>query len=121
MTDTNKLAELIKKAKSKMWGKTFHSELERNMFVADYLLTNGVIVPKCKRRQEFYDMWGSKKGKVEAIILDDSTETQTQEKIYYAYNMRYGEYESFTDEDIGKTVFLTKEQALAKLKECEGK
>ena len=48
MTDTNKLAELIKKAKTKMWGKTFHSELERNMFVADYLLSNGVIVPPCK-------------------------------------------------------------------------
>ena len=49
MTDTNKLAELIKKAKTKMCGKTFHSELERNMFVADYLLANDVVkVVRCK-------------------------------------------------------------------------
>jgi maltooligosyltrehalose synthase len=54
MTDTNKLAELIKKAKTKMWGKTFHSELERNMFVADHLLANGVIVPPCKVGDKVY-------------------------------------------------------------------
>lgn len=71
MTDTNKLAELIKQAKSKMWGKTFTCELERNMFVADHLITNDVIVLPCKVGDTVYIIypdprynWGNKELKI---------------------------------------------------------
>jgi hypothetical protein len=116
MTDTNKLAELIKKAKSKMWGKTFYSELERNMFVADYLLANGVIVPTVKVGQTVYVPSG-----------DEGTDWIDEYKVKYFYcsskgiNRYYIECgtmgNNFRPKDIGKTVFLTKEEAEAKLKE----
>lgn len=71
MTDTNKLAELIKQAKSKMWDKTFTCELERNMFVADHLITNDVIVLPCKVGDTVYIIypdprynWGNKELKI---------------------------------------------------------
>jgi hypothetical protein len=114
MTDTNKLAELIKKAKSKMWGKTFYSELERNMFVADYLLANGVIVPPCKVGDIVYIIF---EGDIEAIKV---TYTKTEESAEFVY--RYYDAKNkflnmpFSDRSIGKTVFLTKEEAEAELR-----
>lgn len=57
MTDANKLAELIKKAESKMWGKTFRSELERNFFLAEELLANGVfLLPEDLRGTEDFSV-----------------------------------------------------------------
>ena len=102
MTDTNKLAELIKKAKSKMWGKTFHSELERNMFVADYLLANGVIVPPCKVGDTVYYIAFGKvyKSKCHAI---------TQHK--HALQIHLYDYDGDNAKYPAKKVFLTKEEA----------
>ena len=83
--------------------------------VADHLLAEGVIVPKFKRGQLFYGasygIYGIPEGEVEAIMIQDLTSTQNEEKIYYAYNMSYGDYDCFTDEDIGVSIFATPEEA----------
>lgn len=50
----DRLIELIRKAKSNMWGKTATCELERNMLFADYLLANGVILPPCEVGEEIW-------------------------------------------------------------------
>ena len=107
MTETNKLAELIKKAKSKMWGKTFYSELERNMFVADYLLANGAILPLCKVGQTVYYICGGivYELKITAITL-------REKDVIYSAPPTY-----LSEKDFGETVFLTKEEAEEKLRE----
>ena len=77
--------------------------------IADYLLENGVIVPSCKIGQAIFriddksvfDWWDVEHIEIyaeEIVYIDDSGN-------------------QFTDEDIGKTVFLTREEAVAKLKE----
>ena len=44
MTDRDRIIELINKAKSNAKKKEFTCDLERNMFLAECLLANGVIV-----------------------------------------------------------------------------
>lgn len=117
MTDTNKLAELIKKAKSKMWGKTFHSELERNMLVADHLLANGVIVPPVNIGQTVYT-YGAKRVKDWKITFCGKNSRGEHKMI--AADDDFKNMLEFWDYDVGKTVFLTKEEAERALKEREG-
>ena len=80
--------------------------------MADYLLANGVIVPPCKAGDTIYrcafernEVWeweivAVKVYADQVIFIDDSDNV-------------------FTEEDIGKTVFLTKEEAERVLKECD--
>lgn len=76
--------------------------------LADHLLENGVIVPRCKIGQAIYriddksvfDWWDVEHIEIyaeEIVYIDDSGN-------------------QFTDEDIGKTVFLTREEAEQALK-----
>ena len=79
--------------------------------IADYLLANGVIVPPCKVGDTVWVkdfMWGLIPCKVD-------------EPYHYVCGESGGcTLEGcFTDKDIGKTVFLTKEQAEQALKERE--
>ena len=78
--------------------------------IADYLLANGVTVPPCKVGDKVYQTDGVKI--YELTIFDISLRK----------NKPYYETESidFVDYAIGKTVFLTKEEAERALKECEG-
>ena len=81
---------------------------------ADYLLENGVIVPPCKLGQTVYliiDIDNPARRMLECKVISVSMEEtgmhfqfQTVKKYLY----RYG---NFDIDDIGKTVFLTKEQA----------
>jgi hypothetical protein len=50
----DRLVELYAKAKRNAWGRTFHSDLERNMYIADYLIANDVVpVVRCKDCEYF--------------------------------------------------------------------
>lgn len=113
MTDRDRLIELIKNA--------FSEEHEKRDFIteehtADYLLANGVIVPPCKVGQTVYVLNG-----------DEAEEWIDEYKVKYFYcsskgiNRIYIECgtmgNNFRPKDIGKTVFLTKEEAEEKLKE----
>ena len=101
MTDRDRLIELISKIQ-------YMGGLESRL--ADHLLANGVIVPPCKVGDSIYrvgrgEIWEWQIAMAyihpdETIYVDDSEN-------------------EFTAEDIGKTVFLTKEEAEAKLKELK--
>ena len=109
MTDRERLIDLIREAKKHT--KNANSDLERNMIFADYLLEHGVIVSPCKVGDKVYRP-SDCLGVVQFVII--------------SFNI----YESemfFTDDseniiylsDIGKTVFLTHEEAERALKERE--
>ena len=76
--------------------------------LADYLLANGVIVPPVGIGQKVYRTSGNFRGEkiyegvVDQIIAYDDRETR-----FYVY----GHPLSFVECNIGKTVFLTKEEA----------
>lgn len=76
-------------------------------FVADYLLANGVVVLLCKVGDTVYQTDGVRIYELE--ILD----------VLLHKNKPYYETESidFDNDAIGKSIFLTREEAEAKLKE----
>ena len=109
MTDRERLIDLIREAKK--YTKNANSDLERNMIFAEYLLEHGVIIPPCK---------------VGDIVYRPSDCLGVVQFVIISFNI----YESemfFTDDseniiylsDIGKTVFLTREEAEKALKERE--
>ena len=111
MTDRDKLIELIEKSFAEQYEKR---GLLTAPHTADDLLANGVIVPPCKVGDKVYFL--------DAICVDDGycinnlscldckwAELQVRE-IDFDLSMYY---------EIGKTVFLTKEEAEEKLKEMK--
>ena len=114
MTDNNinRLAELLEK-KDQMPFCTYKEE-------ARWLLENGVIVPPCKVGDKVYTIFGG--GDIEALKVTYTKTEESTEFVYRYYDARNKFLNiSFSDRSIGKTVFLTKEGAEAKLKEREGK
>ena len=109
MTDRERLIDLIREAKKHT--KNANSDLERNMIFAEYLLEHGVIVLPCKVGDRVYRP-SDCLGVVQFVII--------------SFNIYESEM-SFTDDseniiylpDIGKTVFLTREEAERALKERE--
>lgn len=111
-------------------------ELHRNAFLhlldtekpfthanyADFLLANGVIVPPCKVGQTVYviiDMDNPARRMLECKVISISIEEASiyfQFKTFKEYLYRYG---MFNIDDIGKTVFLTREEAEQALKEAQ--
>ena len=95
--------------------------MEMSEYLAEHLLANGVIVPPCKVGDDVY------------IIEDEEVTNQFVLEViqhrngmwYFAYvpydkhqNVRwFYPKEKASSSDIGKTVFLTREEAEAKLKE----
>lgn len=103
MNDKKRLVELIKNALFSE--KHFKSVAET---IADYLLESGVIVPPVKVGDTVYHFGYS--FKVEKIeILQD-------EIFYRCGNSGTGDYMAFCESDIGKTVFLSQEEAEKYLK-----
>lgn len=106
-----RLVELVKKAHNEQ--KYLTSDKSINA-IADYLLENGVIVPPCK---------------VGGVVYSVCDCINRPEKLFITALHQYEKYISFSalsrsqrkyvfeTTDIGKTVFLTKEEAEAKLKE----
>ena len=127
MTQREKLIELLKE--SKLCGKRFDDQYSDGTIaiIADHLLHNGVIVPPCKVGDSCYPLNGSE------------TELTCEEKIsritISEKNIIIGYYEHWdyftrcrkTDNwrlplrtrILGKSVFLTREEAKKALKERE--
>lgn len=99
----DRLIELLKKAQNEWLQKEYEQETRKNLaeYVADHLLAEGVIVPLCKVGDTVYQTDGIRIYELE--IFDVSLRKY---KPYY-------ETESidFDDTAIGKTVFLTREEA----------
>ena len=103
--------------------------------IADYLLENGVIVPPVKMGDIVY-IDNAPHNVVHITIEEDGIsycakydcdEYECCKECPFAKEISFGEvimcegneYHEFTASDIGKTVFLTREEAEKALKECE--
>lgn len=119
----DRLVELIKQARQRT--KNANCDIERNMLFADHLIENGVIVPPVKLGQTIF------------ILEDIGIQTLPEIVPLNVYRINFTVSEDGLDchivcvtetrsiqhikgEDIGKTVFLTKEEAEQKLKEMRG-
>lgn len=113
MNGRDKLIELIEQAEG-LKNNDFPSVEE----IADCLLANGVIIPPCKVGDRVYSInIGDKK--TLKIWIEPNGDRITQIKINrggYHFKCWWG---YFHLSDIGKTVFLTKEEAERALKERE--
>lgn len=90
--------------------------------IADYLIENGVIVLPCKAGDIVYsnDLDPRFDVEIERIVIEENAITfeWVQYEKGYEVTECWDEGE-FSLDDFGKTVFLTKEEAEAKLKERE--
>jgi hypothetical protein len=117
MTDRDRLLELIRQGKnmtpceknSEYNCKGVKCEDCESQSIADYLLANGVIVPQCNFKDTIYrvDSKGQIYGDWELMYI----QVYPDETLYIDDSDNY-----FTAENIGKTVFLTKEEAEAELR-----
>ena len=106
MTDRDRLIKLIE--------NSFLKEYENRDFIteeytADYLLANGVIVPPCKVGDKLYIIASISQEIIESVVIgmwivEDSISILTI-------------HGTILNDSLGKTVFLTKEEAEEKLKE----
>jgi hypothetical protein len=111
MSDRDRLIELIQNAVNgcaRHWAE----------IIADYLLANGVVVSPLKLGDKIYKIFDiesihRKIVKIEVSDIEINYRQFTGKKKYF-YN-----YNAFTNDDFGKTVFLTKEEAEEKLKELK--
>ena len=109
MTERERLIELLYQ---KQWqGNSIETGINyiENSTLADHLLANGVIVPPCKAGDKVYITASVSKEIVESVVLgvwmmEDNISILTI-------------HGSIHNNSLGKTVFLTKEDAEAKLKE----
>ena len=90
--------------------------------IADHLLKNGVIVPPCKVGDKvfFVDMMCDEEGEEKlGMSIGEVVSFSMQKEGLWAY-CRYEDgltYWHLVADEFGKTVFLTREEAEAKLKE----
>lgn len=115
MTDSNMLVELIKQAKQNMKGKEFSCQLEREFFIADYLLANGVTVLHFKVGNKVYFHQFDNDCKKVVVVGEIIKTSKNASECVVA--LKDGRNLEFKVDFLGKTVFLTKEEAEEKLKE----
>ena len=102
----SRLIELLRDAKKNTKGA--NCDLEREHLFADHLIENGVIVPPCKVGSKVYIIAEVSKQVVEATVIGVW--------LYYNTVCIITDYGTIHNNSIGKTVFLTKEEAEQKLK-----
>lgn len=105
----DRLIELLKKADKNASDKGIADYADAIADNADYLLANGVIVPKCKIGQDIYRI--GCKGQIYGEWQVAYIQVYEDEILYIDDSDNY-----FYASDIGKTAFLTREEAEAKLK-----
>ena len=120
MNDTEvkcKILNLIKEAESN-FKRTGKAILDIENYVAEYLVANGVMAPPCKVGDTVYIIENR-----DMLNIDPSVCSVTDDEIY---EMGYGRTQSgelkwlfllletgedFYDDEVGKTVFLSKDEA----------
>ena len=122
MTDRERLIELIRKGIDEHSASTNRQGIYR--YLADHLLSNGVIVPPCKVGDKVYKITRNKVKECEVVFIGLSADERCSHFTFverYANGTFYKSY-SMGFYVIGKTVFLTKEESEKALKErSEGK
>lgn len=117
MTEKERLSELLEKA-IRYADENYHGRPFDGKFcglMADYLLANGVILPSVKIGQTVYSL---EKGIYSQFFNGEVYEIQIRREGVVFRATRRGYYTlAFTEENIGKTVFFTPEEAEAALAE----
>ena len=120
MSDRDRLIELIKQATTEVTfrtsGRRLVTKIQRSRVdkaeakdLANHLLANGVIVPPCKVGDIVYTIF---EGDIEALKVTYTKTEESAEFVYRYYDARNKFLNMpFSDRSIGKTVFLTKEEA----------
>ena len=127
MTDRERLIEIIVTAENEVFRAfPYTNSTKRIEMVADYLLENGVIVPPVKigdtvytncSMQGWYLRSKDRPYKAKVVYMGINGTKNFMNVVY-----EKGEYMlSFDFDKIGKTVFLTREEAEKALKEREQK
>ena len=115
MNDRDRLIELVNQVRG---DEIALADYEADV-LADHLLANGVIVPPCKVGDW---VWYVRDGKINKAKIEESIYSASKHGYFsedwrfHAYNFSKKEEITFWLDDIGKTVFLTKEEAEAELK-----
>ena len=116
-TMRDRLIELINKAKCEYANDiTDHTETD---YIVEALLNEGAILPPCKVGDKVYKISRNKVKECEVVFIGLSADEKCSHFNFvenYADGTFYKSY-SMVFDVIGKTVFLTKEEAEAKLKE----
>ena len=116
--ERNRLVELISECCAKNLNMVQLLGFEK-LLLADHLLDNGVIVPPCKVGDKTFLLLEKFNGKYD--IVESECLRISQNKWGDVYSMYFdcgviGNSLEFESNDFGKTVFLTREEALAKMK-----
>lgn len=106
----DRLVELIETAKKFYEGDV--TDLSESEYVAECLLSEGMVVPPCKVGQRVYAIYLN--GKLRTLLQSDRITQIIINRGGYHFKCWWG---YFHLSDIGKTVFLTKSEAEQKLKE----
>ena len=114
MTDRDRLIEIILKSDILCDSCGEYSNSYCAEAIADYLLANGVIVPPCKVGDTVYT-YGAKQIKEWEITFVGKN--SRNEYKFIAVVGKCEDLLTFWNYEIGKTVFLTKEEAEKALKE----
>ena len=122
MTDRDRAIELIRQSGCvSVWDYYNDDFVEPDPIqtLADYLLANGVIVPPVRVGSKVYKISRNKVKECEVVFVGISADERCSHFNFvenYEDGTFYKSY-SMVFDVIGKTVFLTKEEAEAKLKE----
>ena len=123
MSDKERLTNIIHNAQNKYLNLLkFESSI-----LADYLLANGVIVPPCKVGDKVYSIIYQKKNVVSHILIEEyvgihlsnapDLRGHRRKNYIIVWNENTNSIRHIDINKIGKTVFLTKEEAEEKLRE----
>ena len=105
-----RLVELVKSAPygSETLGEYFNTSYIENCIV-QHLLENGVIVPPCKVGDKLYFLYNNN-------VFDLEVEKIVQKETgLFLVDKQFNDW--YSVDEIGKTLYLTREEAQAKLKE----
>ena len=100
-----KLIELLQNAKSAMKSENLSCDIARNMFVVDFMMSNGVTVQECKLGDKIYQTDGVR---IYESIIGEITLT-AKRTIFVTENI------AFDERAIGNSVFLPYAEAEAHL------
>ena len=126
MTDRERLIEIIVTAENEVFRAfPYTNSTKRIEMVADYLLENGVIVPPCCIGDTVYEIRENGKNPISGKRFDRCITTvqmldcaAIRKSTLYAKEKRYAKNDGVR---LGKTVFLTREEAEKALEEREQK
>ena len=101
-----KLVELLQNAKAAMKSENLSCDIARNMFVVDFMMSNGVTVQECKLGDKIYQTDGVR---IYESIIGEITLT-AKRTIFVTENI------AFDERAIGNSVFLSYAEAEAHLR-----